>query len=123
MYGRSSAHGMAHVDTSIQLRAGIYTPVNSHVYHACVCCKNTRFDMYSHVSASPLSALSMECPLRGYGRAGTQNDRLTEAVILSTGTPQRGSHFEYQHMHTCVMKIGDAEPYMAVTGLHARISR
>ena len=24
---------------------------------------------------------------RGHGRAGTQNDRLTEAVILSTGTP------------------------------------
>ena len=27
------------------------------------------------------------CLLRGYGRAGTQNDRLSEAVILSTGTP------------------------------------
>ena len=28
-----------------------------------------------------------DCPLRGYGRAGTQNDRLGEAVILGTGTP------------------------------------
>ena len=27
------------------------------------------------------------CLLRGYGHAGTQNDRLAEAVILSTGTP------------------------------------
>ena len=27
------------------------------------------------------------CPLRGYGRAGTQNDRLGKAVILSTGAP------------------------------------
>ena len=34
------------------------------------------------ISASPTA-----CPLRGYGRAGTQNDRLGEAVVLSTGTP------------------------------------
>ena len=34
------------------------------------------------ISASPTA-----CLLRGYGRAGTQNDRLGEAVILSTGTP------------------------------------
>ena len=34
------------------------------------------------ISASPTA-----CPLRGYGRAGTQNDRLGEAVTLSTGTP------------------------------------
>ena len=26
-------------------------------------------------------------PSRGYGRTGTQNDRLSQAVILSTGTP------------------------------------
>ena len=32
------------------------------------------------ISASPTA-----CLLRGYGRAGTQNDRLGEAVILSTG--------------------------------------
>ena len=31
------------------------------------------------ISASPTA-----CPLRGYGRAGTQNDRLSEAVILTT---------------------------------------
>ena len=36
---------------------------------------------------SSISAPPRECPLRGYGRAGTQNDRLSEAVILSTGTP------------------------------------
>ena len=34
------------------------------------------------ISASPTACLS-----RGYGRAGTQNDRLSGAVILSTGTP------------------------------------
>ena len=34
------------------------------------------------ISASPTA-----CPLRGYGRAGTQNDRLGEAVVLSTSTP------------------------------------
>ena len=34
------------------------------------------------VSASPTA-----CALRGCGRAGTQSDRLSEAVILSTGTP------------------------------------
>ena len=32
------------------------------------------------ISASPTA-----CLLRGYGRAGTQNYRLAEAVILSTG--------------------------------------
>ena len=36
------------------------------------------------ISASPTA-----CPLRAYGRAGTQNDRLSEAVILSTDTPIR----------------------------------
>ena len=35
-----------------------------------------------YISASPTA-----CPLRGYGRAGTQNNRLGEAVMLSTGTP------------------------------------
>ena len=34
------------------------------------------------ISASPTA-----CPLRRYGRAGAQNDRLSEAVVLSTGTP------------------------------------
>ena len=37
---------------------------------------------HNYISASPTA-----CPLRGYGRAGTQNDRLGEAVILNTGTP------------------------------------
>ena len=31
-----------------------------------------------------ISASSTACLLRGYGRAGTQNDRLAEAVNLST---------------------------------------
>ena len=34
-----------------------------------------------YISASPTA-----CVLRGYGRAGTQNDRLGEAVTLSTDT-------------------------------------
>ena len=33
-----------------------------------------------------ISASRTACLLRGHGRAGTQNDRLGEAVILSTGT-------------------------------------
>ena len=36
----------------------------------------------SSISASPTA-----CPLRGYGRAGAQNDRLGEAAVLSTGAP------------------------------------
>ena len=39
------------------------------------------------LEAQAISASPTACPLRGYGRAGTQNDRLSEAVILSTGTP------------------------------------
>ena len=40
-------------------------------------------DLYiGSISASPTA-----CPLRGYSRAGTQNDHLTVVVILSTGTP------------------------------------
>ena len=34
-----------------------------------------------------ISAPPTACPLRGHGRTGTQNDRLSEAAILSTGTP------------------------------------
>ena len=37
---------------------------------------------HNYISASPKA-----CPSRRYGRVGTQNDRLAEAVILSTGTP------------------------------------
>ena len=33
------------------------------------------------ISASPTASL-----LRGHGRAGTSNDRLAEALVLSTGT-------------------------------------
>ena len=33
-----------------------------------------------------ISASLTACPLRGYGRGGTQNNRLSKAVILSTGT-------------------------------------
>ena len=32
------------------------------------------------------SATATACPLRGYGRAGTQNDSIGGAVVLSTGT-------------------------------------
>ena len=34
-----------------------------------------------------VSATPTACPLRGHGRAGAQNDRLGEAVVLSAGTP------------------------------------
>ena len=34
-----------------------------------------------------ISASPMACPLRGYGCAGTQSDRLGEAVIVGTGAP------------------------------------
>ena len=34
-----------------------------------------------------ISASPMAFPLRGHGRSGTQNDRLSEAVILSTSMP------------------------------------
>ena len=44
--------------------------------------RTTTVGMITGISASPTA-----CPLRGYRRAGTQNDRLSEAVILSTGTP------------------------------------
>ena len=51
-------------------------------------------------SASPTA-----CLLRGSGRAGTQNDRLGEAVILSTGTPGRRSRPYPRGGHA----VGDAE--------------
>ena len=40
-----------------------------------------------HINVRSISASPTACPLRGYGRAGTQSDRLGEAVIWSTGTP------------------------------------
>ena len=52
------------------------------------CCAGRRdgqadADVHRHsISASPTA-----CPLRGYGRAGTEKDRLSKAVILRTGTP------------------------------------
>ena len=42
-------------------------------------------------SLGSISASPTACRLRGYGRAGTQNDRLGEAVISSTGTPVPGA--------------------------------
>ena len=41
-------------------------------------------------------------PLRGYGRAGTQNDRL--------GPPRRGGRFEYRQAHTHAMEAPSAMP-------------
>ena len=38
------------------------------------------------ISALPLSASPTACPLRGHGRAGTENDGLARAVVSSTGT-------------------------------------
>ena len=37
------------------------------------------------VYVGSMSASPTACPLRGYARAGTQNDRLGKVVILSTG--------------------------------------
>ena len=49
-------------------------------------CLHTR--VHADASISALSRASLTaCLLRGYGRASTQSDRLSEAVILSTGTP------------------------------------
>ena len=49
----------------------------------CTDLKNwTEMQVYhNYISASPTA-----CPLRGYGCAGTPNDCLGEAVMLSTGT-------------------------------------
>ena len=41
---------------------------------------------FAIVCMGPVSASPTVYLLRGYGRADTQNDRLGEAVILSTGT-------------------------------------
>ena len=48
------------------------------------------------------------CRLRGYGRAGTQNDRLGEAVILNTGTPVPG------HARTRAIDMPSAMPRWSV---------
>ena len=52
------------------------------LYAASQASARTRRLYIGSTSASPTAGL-----LRGYGRAGTQNDCLGEAVILSTGTP------------------------------------
>ena len=44
-------------------------------------------ELRARIHIGSISASPTPCPFRGYGRAGTQNDRLSEAVILSTGTP------------------------------------
>ena len=46
--------------------------------------RHRRWHVHGSISASPTAR-----PLRGYGRAGAQNDRLSlsEVAILSTGTP------------------------------------
>ena len=43
--------------------------------------------LHCEAGMSSISASPTACQLRGYGRAGTKNDRLGEAVVLSTGTP------------------------------------
>ena len=43
------------------------------------------WEIYKHIGS--ISALPTACPLCGYGRASTQNHRLAEMVILSTGMP------------------------------------
>ena len=59
-------------------------------------------------SASPTA-----CLLRGHGRAGIQNDRLSEAVHFEyrhVHTRLRGGHVEHRHVHTrAIHAVGDAE--------------
>ena len=97
-------HGYAHVDTHVYVHVythaytractRVYTNVCAYVYtHV-----HTQLERLSYIedvicgavicaiTIIGISASPTACPLRGYGRAGTQNDRLSEAVILSTGT-------------------------------------
>ena len=80
------AHARAHVC------AHVYTHVYAHVYTR-VCthvCTHAYTHAYTHVSTydymhvrvchNYMSAWPTACPLCGYGRAGTQNDRLGDAV-------------------------------------------
>ena len=57
---------------------------------------------YNHMSASPTA-----CPLRGYGRSGTQNDRHGEAVILSTGMHIRAQWTCRRRCRYVVMAAGN----------------
>ena len=63
---------------------------------------------YLHRRPSEYLSSNIFHRLRGYGRAGTQNDRLREAVILSTGL--RGGHFEYRRAHTRAVDMPSAMP-------------
>ena len=64
------------IDMSVGACADAYLPAYlcEDIYIGSIC--------IGSISASPTA-----CPLRGCGRAATPNDRLSEAVILSTGTP------------------------------------
>ena len=60
------------------------------------------------ISVSPTA-----CPLRRYGRAGTQDDRLRAAVILSTGTPIRAQW-------TCRRRCRDRAGIRSCVTMHRR---
>ena len=60
-----------------------------------------------------ISASPTVCPLRGYGRAGTQNHRLGEAVILSTGTPIP-AHWTCRRR--CLMFLMDIDTFLHAVG-------
>ena len=64
-------------------------------------------DDIGSISASPTA-----CPLRGYGRAGTQNDRLGEALIFST-----------RHAHTRAMGMPSAMPSRTCSDMPAPLAR
>ena len=73
-----SSRGMRHTSHEKQKMLGLLPPPNRVVDPGALTILN---DFRAATSASPTA-----CTLRGYGRAGTQNDRLGEAAILSTGT-------------------------------------
>ena len=65
----------------------VYTHVFTHFLHTTHMCAGTG-DTHVYVLLYTLiySAPPTACLPRGYGRAGTQNDRLGEPVVMSTGT-------------------------------------
>ena len=84
-------HACAHVHALVCLYMAMYMCVDMWIYMTIRCAVVERAWGYSPwgMLRDDISASPMACPSCRYGRAGTQNDRLSLPVLKMTASPRR----------------------------------
>ena len=111
-------HMPTHMSTHMPTHMHMHRPTDMPTHmltHMSTDMPTRRGALHCHARACPatiigISASPTACRLRGYGHAGTQSDRLGEAVILSTGTT-------IPAQRTCRRRCRDRASHVVMTSM------